>query len=579
MAKLDTLHYSEDLERAVIGYLLMSPDSMNNGLQLDQGLFYLKDHQIVYKAMLDLNKRGIVPSIAQTAALLDEQGELETPGYFLTGLREDASFDVKQDTRKLCELAYKRGATEEAHQVLNGKIEIPADLEIKTDFQRTDAGQAEYFAAQYRDTLRFDHKRGRWLLFRKSWWQEDVDREVIRMVKVAARKRYKEAVSIENLEERGKESKFTIGAENRAKIEAVLALAKAEKPIADAGESWDADPFLLGVQNGVVDLSTGELKEGRAEDRISRHVPINFISGAPCDRWRKFLTEIMQGNNVLVDYLHRAIGYSLTGDTQEQCLFILWGKGANGKTVLLNILRYILGPYAWNANFSLLEWNRQKTSTDDLANIEGRRLVVSSETSDSRRLNEARIKALTGGDSITARHLYQSEREFTPMAKFWLATNHLPVVGDDSDGFWRRVHLIPFTATFTGANEDRGLENTLKSEAPGIIAWAVDGCHAWQEKGLQPPDAVKAATEQYRQDSDPLADFISECCNEDAEVRAGQLYLAYSNWTEQQGMKRSEILSQAKFGRLMAGRFESTKTSRGKSYLGVSLRFDPTTGV
>lgn len=522
--------------------------------------------------LLDNDEAGRAGSIKVADAILAQCPETEVclsfwpednaEGYDITDYFQDGGTADGFQEQMLRDLSPYRSTRQETQAV-------PPPTRT---FPQTDTGQAEYFAHLYGERLRYDHSRKYWLIYQTHWWVEDLDGEVIRRAKRAARKRYQAAVQIEDLKQRDAEATFAIKNESRSKIDAVLALAQAEIPLADKGQGWDADPWFLGVNNGVVDLTTGELRDGKPEDRITKHVPLNFDPKAKCERWHRFISEIMGGNLELIDYLHRAIGYSLTGSNPEQCLFFLWGKGANGKTVFTNLLRFILGPYGWNANFSLLEWNRNKTSTDDLANIEGRRVVTSSETSDSRRLNEARIKALTGGDSITARHLYQSEREYRPVAKFWLATNHLPIVGDDSYGFWRRVRLIPFTVTFAGDKDDRNLEEALKKEAQGILAWAVEGCFAYQEKGLEPPDVVKAATERYRQDSDPLSDFINERCEENGEVRARDLYKAYTAWAEGQGMKPKETLSGTKFGRLMSDRYNKETTMYGKKYCGISLR-------
>ncbi len=271
--------------------------------------------------------------------------------------------------------------------------------------------------------------------------------------------------------------------------------------------------------------------------------------------------------------IYKVIGYSLTGLTREHGLFLCYGRGANGKTTFLNVLRHITGDYGYNTSFTTFELNRYSTSTHDVANLEGKRLVTASETSDSKRLNEARIKALTGGDDMTARHLYRNERIFRPCCKIWLATNHKPILRDDSYGFWRRVHLIPFRQVFIGEKDDKELEIKLKQEAAGILAWAVKGCLTWQiDGGLNPPDIVVQATEEYREESDILADFITERCVKSGEVAASELFKAYFEWCSEQSMTQRERLSQAAFGRKMKERFEKVRKSSGNVYLGVSLR-------
>jgi putative DNA primase/helicase len=306
-------------------------------------------------------------------------------------------------------------------------------------------------------------------------------------------------------------------------------MAEWQEPLADSGEKWDCDPWLLGAGNGVIDLKSGELREGAPEDRITMHVPSDFDLEAECPRWEKFLREIFCDNEDVIHYIQRAVGYSLTGDTSEQCLFLCWGVGSNGKSTFLNVLYYVLGDYALNLPFSAFELKARASIPNDVATIAGRRFVTAVETNAETRLNEARVKALTGGDSITARFLYGEHFTFTPAAKFWLAFNDKPVINDTTHAMWRRVRLIPFTRTFA---KNEKLESELKGEAEGILAWAVVGCLLWQGLGLDEPDVVTVATEDYRAESDAIGDFISECCNQasDARVLTQVMYDAYKGW-------------------------------------------------
>jgi putative DNA primase/helicase len=338
-------------------------------------------------------------------------------------------------------------------------------------FARTDAGNAELFASQYADRLRYDHRRGRWLIWSGHRWVDDADAEVVRLAIVAARHRGLSAVSLTDFEERKAETRFAIASENGARIEAMLKIAKAQPSLADKGDQWDAGPWLLGVANGLVDLRTGELRPGDRDDRITMHTDIEFDAGATAPRWEQFLREVFNDDAEMIAFIQQAIGYSLTGDTREQCMFLCHGTGANGKSVFLAILKRLAGRYAFNAPFSSFERQHQSSIPNDLAALVGRRLVTSSETNEGTRLNEARMKALTGCDPITARFLHAEFFTFTPVAKYWLAVNHKPVVGDDSVGFWRRVRLIPFTRQFRGAAADKTLQGALEAELPGILAW------------------------------------------------------------------------------------------------------------
>ncbi len=441
-------------------------------------------------------------------------------------------------------------------------------------FPRTDSGNAELFASLYRDRLRYDHRRKGWLVWASHWWQPDADAEVLRLAKAASRLRYEKALLLEDLDERQAEAKWAISSESRMRLEAALSLAKAERPIADAGDRWDSDPWLLGVANGVVDLRSGALRDGRPEDRITQHVKVPYRAEAKCPRWWAFLEEVFGGDRELIDFIWRALGYSLAGDTSEHCVFICYGAGANGKTTFLNTLRAVAGSYGHNMPFTTIEMQGRSAVPTDVADLAGKRLVTATETNERNRLNESRFKALSGGDPITARHLYSSFFEFRPVAKFWLAVNHKPRVDDDSYGFWRRVRLIPFLRVFRERDADKKLAEKLAAEADGILAWAVQGCLEWQKRGLDPPDAVRAATDEYRDESDPIAGFIADRCVAAAEctVTASALYRAYREWAGDQGLQQWEVLSSTRFGRRMTERFEKRHSDRGNIYAGIGLR-------
>lgn len=391
---------------------------------------------------------------------------------------------------------------------------------------------------------------------------------MVRLAKDAVRRRYRDAASIDDLREREAEARWAIQSESKVRLDALLALARAEKPIADAGDGWDVDPLLLGVGNGVVELRTGRLRAGTQADRMTMRTPVDYDPEASCPRWLEFVDEVFAGDRELIDYIQRAAGYSLTGETSEQCHFICWGSGWNGKTTF----QRVMGDYGANTPFSTLEMSARSQISNDLAALNGRRLVIASELNEAVRLNEARLKMLAGEDPVTARFLYGELFTFIPVAKFWLSVNHKPIVNDDSTGFWRKVHLIPFTQSFEG-RADKNLKETLRAEYPGILAWMVQGCLAWQSSGLSKPAAVSNATAAYRTESDPTATFLRERCviNAACRIKASEFYRAYQDWADDSGLKDRERLSNAKFGRLMTARFEKKEESGGNVYSGVGL--------
>lgn len=420
-------------------------------------------------------------------------------------------------------------------------------------FLRTDTGNAELIAAKFREGLRFDHRRGRWLVWLDNRWVEDRDGEVFRLAKAAARERLKNSARIANDEEHKESAAWALQSESRYRLQAALDLAKYTSPISDAGANWDVDPLLLGVQNGIVDLRNGQLRPARPQDRVTIYTGIRFDAAASCPQFEEFLSEIFLRDADVIAFIQRAIGYCISGSVTEQCLFLCYGDGENGKSTFLETIRSVLGGYAHNLPFSAFELAGRSAISNDLATLVCKRFVTAAETNEGARLNEARVKALTGGDRCTARFLYGEYFSFDPTAKFWLAVNHKPQVTDDSHGFWRRVRLIPFLARFSGRDCDKDLLAKLKSEASGILAWAIKGCLRWQQDGLALPHSIDLATKAYREESDPLAEFLDEryviCA--DGFVESSILRRDYEDWGRENGERP---LDQRAFSNRLRGR-------------------------
>jgi putative DNA primase/helicase len=437
-------------------------------------------------------------------------------------------------------------------------------------FPCTDSGNAESFADRYRDEVRYDHRRGLWLLWKGHRWAPDMDATINQLAKDSVRHRFTTASSGENGKKRKKLANWAIQSESRPKLDALLKLAQSEPAIADVGDSWDSDPFLFGVPNGVIDLHTGRLRDGRREDRVTKNAAVPFDPSATCPQWEQFILDLFGGDSDLAAFLHRAVGYSVSGDTTEQCLFLCYGPGSNGKSTFISTIHALLGDYAANMPFTAIEYHQRASIPNDIAALVGQRFVSSSETNDGTRLNEARIKTLTGCDPITARFLQQEFFTFNPVAKLWLCVNHEPVIRDDSHGFWRRIRAIPLLQTFT---PNRTFSAGLRCELAGILAWAVRGCLEWQRVGLNPPLQVINATAAYRRDNDVLGDFLESACrlcdDEDDHVPAHALYQHYHEWAQSQGYSHQELLSSTMFGRKVGRRFKSFRNSKGKFYKGI----------
>jgi putative DNA primase/helicase len=455
----------------------------------------------------------------------------------------------------------------------------------------TDAGNGEVLADLYGDQLRYDWKRERWLKWGGHSWGTATTGELITLAKLAARERYVAASAAADEQQR----QWAFGSESRSRAEAALYFARSEPPISDNGEAWDADPMLLGCPNGVVELNSGIFRSGRREDRLTRIVVVRYDERARCPRWEQFLEEVFCGDRELTDFLWRSIGYSLTGSIREQIFWLLHGQGSNGKSLFLGTLRYVLGDLAYSASFSLFDYSCRDAHPQNLAQLEARRFVTAAESAESCRLNEDRIKALTGGEPITAHLMRENDRTFPNTSKLWLSVNHLPRVFDDSDAFWRRARLVPFSRRFVDAEKpesdpalardpavllaDKELLDALKAEASGILRWAVAGAVAWAKEGLREPESVKLASQSWRDEVDPLSDFLGVCCtlNDDCVVLAGDLYRAYVRYCEDCGIRERDRMTQTMFGRRFGARFEkkprvSIGGRKGPAYVGVGLR-------
>ncbi len=449
----------------------------------------------------------------------------------------------------------------------------PSTGEGADQFACTDAGNAELFCSRHGRRLRYDHRRAAWYLFNGHHWNEDGDGAVMRLAVETARHRYRQALHVSDLQKRKDESGFAIQSENRQRLEAMLALARSQLPIATAGDAWKRDPLVFAVANGIIDLRDGHLRRGSADELISISSNVTYMPETPCQRWQQFLSEIFQGDEELIDWIWRLVGYLLSGLTDEQYFLLCYGVGANGKSTFLNVLRQLLGGYAFNAPFATFEANAHGQIPNDLAALVDRRLVTSSETGENTRLNEARLKMLTGGDPVTARFLHREFFTFVPVAKFVLAVNHKPRVLDYSYGFWRRMCLVPFEARFADGSADKHLNAKLASELPGILAWAVRGHLEWRARGLEPPSVVRAATESYRADSDPLAAFLSECClvESASATPAKAAFGAYNSWADAQALPDAERLARNRFYQLLEGQFSKRHTKSGNLYVGVRV--------
>lgn len=369
--------------------------------------------------------------------------------------------------------------------------------------------------------------------------------------------------------------KHAIRTHDKPRLEAMLSLATSESGMSVRQVDLDKQKHLLGVKNGVVNLQTGKLLVNTPDLLITKYCPVNFDPDAEGKRWPDFLAQIMLDDDLTIKTLQRNLGCALSGQTLEELLFIWYGWGANGKSVLANIFRYILGDYAVTAPASLLTARRQGDTgpRNDLAALAGARLVLINELGSDEALDEQTVKYIAGREPISARFLHKEYFEFEPTFTPILRTNHKPIIRGSDDGIWRRIVLIPFRQTFTGAQCNPHIEEQLRDESEAILAWMVQGAVDWFNEGVYLSPTVKREVAEYRNDSDVLGQFLEEKCflsDPNAEVTQRKMYEAWQNWSETNGHYKT---TKNTFTRRLKERgIGERKTGADRYYTGIELR-------
>ena len=370
---------------------------------------------------------------------------------------------------------------------------------------------------------------GKWLRWNGTYWAPDTTLAAWELARQTCRAAAEEA-RIEGTATPGA-IRSIVSANTIAAVEKIARSDPAHAAVAD---QWDADPWLLNTTGGIVDLRDGSIRPGRPEDHQSRITRVAPSKDAPV-AWLKFLAQATAGNAELIGFLQRMAGYALTGSVRDHALFFIYGTGGNGKGTFLNTLTWILGDYAHTASIEAFTETRSDQHPTSTAALMGRRLVSAQETEEGRRWAEAKLKSLTGGDPITARFMRQDEFTFDPQFKLVVVGNHKPSFRAVDDAIRRRLHLIPFTVKID--KPDTQLADKLRAEAGGILAWAIQGTRQWLEAGLQAPECVRAATEDYLTSQDTLETWIAECCDADKAFsgKVSVLFDSFRGWCERSG--------------------------------------------
>lgn len=399
----------------------------------------------------------------------------------------------------------------------------------------TDVGNAQRLIERHGRSLRYLHRWSRWIYWSSNHWIEDHDGQVYAWFKETMKALAADAVEIADDKERKRTLRHALASEGAGRVRGGLEMARSEAGVPIQPEHLDSDPLLLNLRNCTYDLATETPKAHCREDLLTKIAPVDYEPEAHAPIWTEFVATILPDEAVR-RYVQQLVGYSLTAQTGEQILPVLYGSGANGKTTMLETVRHMLGDYGQVAPASIF-MDQKDGIPNDVARLRGTRFVMVSEIQEGKRLNEALVKRLTGGDTLSARFLYADYFEFKPDFKAWLATNHRPEIRGTDEAIWRRIRLIPFTVTIPPEQRDPDLQDKLKAELPGILNWALAGYQDWATHRLITPGAVVAATDDYRAESDAIGAFLADKTEETTPgsggwVRNGELYDAYVTWAK-----------------------------------------------
>ena len=427
---------------------------------------------------------------------------------------------------------------------------------------------AREFATKHTEVLCYTHATGGWRVWDAGHWDRDQS-----LVAFGMNVNHCEALSARLVDSIDSDLvKQAKAVATKRFILAVLDIARADTRIAMRPEQWDSDIWLFNHASGSTDLANaGITREHRRDDYCTKISPAAPDPGA-CPMWVRFLDQVTGGDTELQAFLQRMAGYCLTGSTREEVFFFMYGTGANGKSTFINTLKYVLGDYAATADMDLFTVGKHDPHPSSVAALRGARMVTAVETDQGQRWSEARIKALTGSDPVQAKMLYKEPFEFQPQCKLVIVGNHKPALRNVDEAMRRRMMLIPFTASIPPAERNPLLGDSLKNEAGGILAWAIDGCLAWQEDGLRPPRAVQDATDEYFEAEDKVGRWIEEecVCLTNVSTNSSSLYDSFKKWSDVNG---EYCGSNRWFSGVLEDRgFEKQKGKTGRLFIGIGLK-------
>ena len=409
------------------------------------------------------------------------------------------------------------------HQLQNGLI------------QYTDSSVAERMQRAYGKDIRYIHAWKKWIVWDGTHWKVDNGEIIQSMGLKLVRGIYDEVRKTGDYREKLEIEKYALKCEGVGRRKGFMEAATWIGELNATVDDLDQNRWLLNLENGTVNLTTGELLPHKQEDLITKIANVQYDKAADCPQWKQFIREIMDYKADLIQFLQTAVGWAMSGDNSEQTMFILYGTGANGKSTFLNVIFNILGDYAITTWADTFMRRNNDSTTNDIARLRGARFVATSETEQGKRLSENLIKQATGSDQLTARFLYGEYFNFVPTFKIFMASNHKPVIKGTDHGIWRRIKLIPFTTTIAEEKQDKYLEQKLLEEKSGILNWLIEGMMRWQKEGLKTPATIINATDEYRGEMDIIGNFIKERCVQQTglEIKARELFGVYQEWCDE----------------------------------------------
>lgn len=480
----------------------------------------------------------------------------------------------QETLRKAIESCGEVYSVREKPPVATPQVGVVGTTKVKKNYDLTDTGNAERFIDKFGENIRYNFDNKNWVVFKGKTWERDTKQLVKVMTDILIEEMKEEAMDEPNeLYQRELLKNIKRLASNSGK-EAMLKEAMHVGNTPTVNSDYDKPKNLLNCANGIIDLHTGKLLPHNKDLMLSKNTGCEVDLRDPQPkRWIKFLHEVFADNKDLVSFVHKAVGYTLSGYVNEQCFFQCYGTGSNGKSVFLNIVSAIMGDYGINTQVEsiLTRGNGSGNATNDIARMNGSRFVRTNEPNEGARFNEGLVKQMIGGDVTTARYLYGNEFEFVPIFKLWIACNYKINIRGTDDGIWRRNRLIPFTQSFKGSAMDKTLETKLREELPQILGWFVKGFALYEKEGLELPSVMQKEQDKYKEEMDKVAQFIENKCFEKpgALERADDMYKEYVEWTK---LSNEYRFTQTKFGIEMGKKYEKRKLGGNVYYVGIILK-------